>query len=189
MTPFAVTVIWFLTTLNNAGELAVVDKTDLPSGITSTAMWSEGQCSYVRANGPPGEVRLPALPKRPVYKVGATKMNKTMVIGLSVLLWLYLAFGLMGCARADEEDTERQSHEEYTRRQSLEINQVTVYVPIICGASLKDWFLFSAQTYNTPESCRASLPGPDQFQRCIPLKMPACPPEGVNPCSDMCCGP
>ena len=47
-------------------------------------------------------------------------MNKTMVIGLSVLLWLYLAFGLMGCARADEEDTERQSHEEYTRRQSLE---------------------------------------------------------------------
>ena len=50
MTPFAVTVIWFLTTLNNAGELAVVDKTDLPSGITSTAMWSEGQCSYVRAH-------------------------------------------------------------------------------------------------------------------------------------------
>ena len=28
-------------------------------------------------------------------------MNKTMVIGLSVLLCLYLAFGLMGC-KADE---------------------------------------------------------------------------------------
>ena len=27
-------------------------------------------------------------------------MNKTMAIGLSVLLCLYLAFGLMGCAQA-----------------------------------------------------------------------------------------
>jgi hypothetical protein len=116
-------------------------------------------------------------------------MNKAVVIGLSVLLCLYLAFGLMGCAKADEELTEEELHEIYTRLQDLEINQTTVYVPMVWGASLREWVLFGDHTFNTSEECMTSLPGEERFNRCLPLKMSHCPPEGVDPCSDMCCGP
>jgi hypothetical protein len=48
MTPFAVTVLWVLTSLNNARQLVPVDKANLPSSITSPWGFSEGQCSVIR---------------------------------------------------------------------------------------------------------------------------------------------
>ncbi len=48
MTPYAVTIFYVLTTLNNAGQLAPVDKTELPAGVTTPIAFSEGQCFMVR---------------------------------------------------------------------------------------------------------------------------------------------
>jgi len=47
-TPFVNTVFWVMVTLNNAGQLAPVEKADLPPGLTGPIAWSEGQCMYNR---------------------------------------------------------------------------------------------------------------------------------------------
>jgi hypothetical protein len=43
-TPFANTVFFVITALNTAGQLSAVDKTELPAGITTPIVFSEGQC-------------------------------------------------------------------------------------------------------------------------------------------------
>lgn len=48
MTPFAITVFYLLTMLNNAGQLAPVEKADLPAPYTSPFAFSEGQCFIIR---------------------------------------------------------------------------------------------------------------------------------------------
>ena len=47
-TPFVNIVVWVMVTLNNAGQLAPVEKADLPPGLTGPIAWSEGQCMYNR---------------------------------------------------------------------------------------------------------------------------------------------
>ena len=47
-TPFVSTVFVVLTTLNNAGQLSPVDKSELPAPYTGAMFWSEQQCMYVR---------------------------------------------------------------------------------------------------------------------------------------------
>jgi hypothetical protein len=51
-TPFVSTVFVVLTTLNNAGQLAPVDKSELPSPYTGAMFWSVEQCMYVRGRMP-----------------------------------------------------------------------------------------------------------------------------------------
>ena len=47
-TPFAATVLYLLTTMNNSGELAPVDKADLPPPYTTGFSLSEEGCSMMR---------------------------------------------------------------------------------------------------------------------------------------------
>jgi hypothetical protein len=69
-------------------------------------------------------------------------MNKTMVIGLSVLL---LAFGLIGYARAGcLEELSREAH---------------IWVLVSHSASMKEWTIDSGN-YDTPEDCqKVAKPG------------------------------
>ena len=48
MTPYAITIFWVLNTLNNAGQLAPVEKAELPAPYTSPIMFSDGQCFTAR---------------------------------------------------------------------------------------------------------------------------------------------
>jgi hypothetical protein len=47
-TTFAVTTFALLTTLNNAGQLALPDKSELPPGILGPVFWSEQACNWAR---------------------------------------------------------------------------------------------------------------------------------------------
>ena len=65
MTPYAITIFWVLNTLNNAGQLAPVEKAELPAPYTSPIMFSDGQCFTARGKIElPGEVCLPAIHQR-----------------------------------------------------------------------------------------------------------------------------
>ena len=89
-------------------------------------------------------------------------MNKTMVIGLSVLLCLYLAFGLMGC-KADEAV--------YPNHESTEIYRLRVTT----GSNLE----FDAGIFATAEEC-ASAGAYRQYKGKIRIFL-CIPGRGVRP--------
>jgi hypothetical protein len=76
--------------------------------------------------------------------------NPWMVKGLSVLLCLYLAFGLMGCAKAAPDGP------------VSDMREVVVYVPIIHSASMKMWTIEGGKHYDKLEDCQKTLVWPGQ---------------------------
>jgi hypothetical protein len=99
-------------------------------------------------------------------------MNKTMVIGLSVLLCLYLAFGLIGCARAQDMGDPTKC----TNEQGIELDismcggpdgePVAVYMIATTSADMHQWVWSSYKAYETRKQCeRVALP----HQKCVAL--------------------
>jgi hypothetical protein len=104
-------------------------------------------------------------------------MNRTMVRGLSVLLCLYLAFGLMGCAHAC--NAEEQTYD-------IEHRELLNLPPGECVRARPD---FPTRAAGWLDAVRAQQRG-TPYDKDAPLPCPPKPRGGyVGACSDMCCGP